>query len=253
MKKNDAESLYQEHTPEGVQERLNGKPPLMRLHLRDAVLGGMDGCITTFAIVAGAAGASLETLIVIILGFSNLIADGLSMSIGNYLGVKSEKEQLVAAREEERKHIELVPEGEKEEVRQIFRAKGFEGETLERIVETVASNHKWWIDIMIHEEWGLSPVTSHPLRAALVTFFAFVAVGIAPILPYLLISFEDASAGFRISCAATALVFVVIGAVRAKISKNSVLRSIVETFFAGVAAAGSAYAIGYGLKQGFGV
>lgn len=108
--------LYREHTPEGVRARIHGKPPLARLHLRDAVLGGMDGCITTFAIVAGAAGASLESLIVIILGFSNLVADGLSMAIGNYLGVKSEREQLQAARREEQEHIALIPEGEKEEI-----------------------------------------------------------------------------------------------------------------------------------------
>lgn len=242
-------ALYQEHTPEGVRARINGKPPLGQLHLRDAVLGGMDGCITTFAIVAGASGASLPGLIVVILGFSNLVADGLSMAIGNYLGVKSEREQLQAARREEQEHIDLIPEGEKEEIRQIFRGKGFDGEQLERIVETVASNRNWWVDVMIREELGLSPVSVKPLHAALATFFAFVTVGIAPLLPYILFPFDNASSGFAASCAATALAFVAIGIGRARMTRASIRRCMAETFLAGGVAAGAAYFIGHGLKE----
>ncbi len=229
--------------------RINGKPPLARLHLRDAVLGGMDGCITTFAIIAGSSGASLPGLIVIILGFSNLVADGLSMAIGNYLGVKSEREQLQAAYREEQEHIDLIPEGEKEEIRQIFRGKGFEGEPLERIVETVTSNRNWWVDVMIREEWGLSPISIKPLHAALVTFFAFVAVGIVPLFPYLLFTFDNAASGFATSCVATALAFVAIGIGRAKMTRASTRRCMLETFLAGGIAASAAYGIGHGLKE----
>jgi vacuolar iron transporter family protein len=243
--------LRYEHTPERIRARILGKPPLARLHLRDAVLGGMDGCITTFAIVAGAAGASLPSLIVVILGFSNLVADGLSMAIGNYLGVKSEREQLAAARREEQEHIDLIPEGEKEEIRQIFSNKGFEGEPLDRIVETVAGNRNWWVDIMIREEWGLSSVSINPLHAALVTFFAFITVGIAPLLPYTLFSFENAASGFVTSCMATMLAFIVIGIGRAKMTQRSIWRCMMETFLAGAVAAGAAYGIGYSLVRLF--
>lgn len=61
-------------------------------YLRDAVFAANDGIITTFAVVAGAAGASFNVRIVIILGFANLLADGFSMASGNYLGTKSEIE-----------------------------------------------------------------------------------------------------------------------------------------------------------------
>jgi len=86
---------------------------------------------------------------VIILGVANLLADGLSMAVSNYLSTRSQREEVEKARREEEKHIREFPEGEQEEIRQIFAAKGFSGDTLERIVETVTQNRKLWIDTML--------------------------------------------------------------------------------------------------------
>jgi hypothetical protein len=114
------EKLEAEHRPEEVRRRLlehRGQG-----YLGDAVLGGIDGCVTTFAVVAGAVGAGFSGLVVVVLGFANLLADGFSMAISNYQGTKSQLERVEEARFSEERQIEEIPAGEREEVRQIFAA-----------------------------------------------------------------------------------------------------------------------------------
>ena len=89
-------------------------------YISEFVYGGIDGAITTFAVVAGSVGASLDSAIIIILGFANLLADGFSMAAANFLGTRAENQQLDKLREIERKHIRQCPDGEREEVRQIL-------------------------------------------------------------------------------------------------------------------------------------
>ena len=92
---------------------------------RDWVYGGIDGTVTTFAVVAGVVGAELSTRTLLILGAANLFGDGFSMAAGNYSGTKAELDEYAQVRRMEERHVDLVPEGEREEIRQIFRAKGF--------------------------------------------------------------------------------------------------------------------------------
>ena len=90
----DREDLHALHTPDRVSERLEEGAP--RSYLKDLVYGGIDGTITTFAVVSGVVGANLDTGIVVILGLANLLADGLSMGVGNYLSIRSHESALVA-------------------------------------------------------------------------------------------------------------------------------------------------------------
>lgn len=112
-------------------------------------MGGVDGIITTFAIVSGATGGDLGSSVIIILGFANLLADGFSMAVSNYLSVRSKVERLKKARKEEEKHIEEIPEGERNEVREIFAQKGFSGNILEKIVTVITEKRSRWIDVML--------------------------------------------------------------------------------------------------------
>src|ERR1044072_7380007 len=147
-----ARQLATQHTAEAVRRRLAAPPPVS--YLRDFVYGAIDGTVTTFAVVAGVEGASLSATVVIILGIANLVADGFSMAVSTFLGSRAEAQQRERARCEEQRQIELVPEGEREEIRQLFAAKGFAGDELERIVEVITSDRDVWGAAMMSEELG---------------------------------------------------------------------------------------------------
>ena len=167
------------HSPGAIRERLSR--PAAQDHLRDFIYGGIDGAVTTFAVVAGVAGAGLSSTVVIILGVANLIADGFSMAVSNFAATRAEMQQRALARVEEERQILEIPEGEREEIRQIFSLKGFSGENLDRVVEVITDNPKVWVDTMMLEERGYSKTREEPLRAAGATFLAFVVVGFIPL------------------------------------------------------------------------
>ena len=159
----ELEDLKAEHTTEAISARISSASGSG--YLKDSVYGAVDGAITTMAVVASVYGAKLSSGILLILGLANLIADGFSMAVSNFLGTRAEEQQVKQARLMEERHIELFPEGEKEELRQIFARKGFEGEDLERAVEVVSSDLRVWIDTMIQDELGLPLYVSNPVVA----------------------------------------------------------------------------------------
>lgn len=236
-------TLEHDHSPEAIAARL--AKPIKPNYLRDWVLGGIDGAITTFAIVAGIAGAGLSFSIVIILGVANLIADGISMAAGNYSGVKAENDDYQRLRDMERRHIEHMPEGEREEVRQIFQHKGFTGETLENAVQIITADRERWIDFMVMEEFGAPKQERAPLPAALITFGAFVLCGAVPLIPYIF----ALPASFTIASIATGLVFFSIGTLKSKWSTTPWWISGMETLGIGALAAAIAYFIGDFLER----
>lgn len=176
-------ALEHDHDPESIRRRIGAQPDA--LYLRDWIYGGIDGAVTTFAVVAGVAGADLSVSIILILGFANLVADGFSMAAGNYSGTKAERDDAARVLAMERRHIRELPEGEREEVRQIFAAKGFEGDDLKSAVEVITANEERWARTMVVEEHGLAPVERSPWVASAATFSAFLICGLVPLLPYL--------------------------------------------------------------------
>lgn len=240
-------TLVEEHHPQAIRERLEGK--WKRYYLGDAVLGAIDGCVTTFAIVAGVLGGKLSAGIALLLGLANLLADGFSMAVSNFQKSKSEAELIAKMRRTEERHIDQIPEGEKEEIRQIFFRKGFQGEVLQRIVEGITQNRKLWIDTMLQEEYGLSLTTPSPWRTGGVTFLAFVVVGFIPIAPFVFAAWIYAEQMFQLSFAATAIAFFGIGAIKGSIVRISLWRSGLETLLVGSIAAGLAYGVGYVLRE----
>lgn len=226
------------HSAEEIERRIgkgfNGS------YLRDFVYGGIDGTVTTFAIVAGVQGAGFSSLVIIALGIANVLADGFSMAAGNFSAVQSEREDIGRLREIEQRHIRLEPEGERAEIRQILSMKGLRGKTLDDAVADITSNENNWIDMMLVDEYGRAPIDPHPLRAAGATFSAFLICGMIPLMPYLL----DGTNPFRSSIIVTAITFFLIGMIRSIWSLKSWWRLGIETLGIGMIAATIAYLTG---------
>jgi len=243
------ESLAAEHTPQAIEERLAGGP--VHSYLRDWVYGAIDGTVTTFAVVAGVMGAELASSVILVLGVANLFADGFSMAVGNFLGTRAEEERRQKLRRAEHDHIRLHPHGEREEIRQIFAAKGFEGADLERAVDTITSDVDRWVETMLTEEHGLSLVGPNPLRAAWSTFWSFVIVGAIPLLAFVYQNFTDGvpvDRAFMFSSAMTAAAFFAVGALKGRFVDQSWFRGGLETLGIGGLAAIIAYGVGVLLR-----
>jgi len=230
------------HSPKAIQQRLEQGPP--QSYLRDWVYGGVDGVVTTFAIVSGVAGADLGILVVLILGAANLLADGFSMAAGNFLATQAEFDLKDQLREVEKQHIKQEPAGEKEEVRQILKSKGLSGWALKRATNTIIKNQEHWIELMLKEEYGLPGEIRSPLKAATSTFLSFVLCGLIPLLPYLF----GGSSPFLWSSITTALVFFAIGSLKSRWTLTPWWRSGLYTLGIGASAAFLAYFISSFLK-----
>lgn len=230
--------LEHNHTDEAIVKRFS-KPPTQS-YLRDWIYGGIDGAITTFAIVSGVVGGKLSALVILILGFANLLADGFSMAVGNYLSTKSESDQYRYYKAVEEKHIDAVPEGEKKEIKQIFKNQGVKETDLDTIVAIIAANKDLWIKIMLQEEYGLPVSIRSAYKAAFFTFVSFLLFGMIPLIPYIF-SFSNA---FAFSCYFTGITFFIIGSIKSSWSLNSWYYSGFQTLVIGAVAAALAYYIG---------
>ncbi|MFA6909167.1 MAG: VIT1/CCC1 transporter family protein [Patescibacteria group bacterium] len=222
---------------EAFHQRTSGR------YLGDVIFGANDGLVTTFAVVAGAAGAGLSATVMLVLGFANLVADGLSMGLGNYLGKKSEGDYSKGQRQKEAWEIEHLRPVEVAEVRGIFTKYGFKGTDLERAVDIVTADKKAWIDFMMLEELGIiEEGESAPARHGVATFFAFALSGFAPLIPFVL--GLSVSQGLPWSIMLTAVAMFTSGAFRARITPRRWWRAGIEMLLIGTIAAGAAYVVG---------
>lgn len=235
--------LIHAHDPESINLRLSTDHSMN--YLRDFIYGSIDGTVTTFAIVAGVVGANMSNKTIIILGFANVLADGFSMASSNYLGTKSEIDEIEKIRNYELSQLKNSPAGEIEEVRQIFMKKGFTGETLDNIVDTIVKNESEWLKIMLHEEYGIGNTGRNPWISALSTFIAFVIFGFLPLIPFMLHS----DSGFFYASIIAGLSFFFVGAVKSKWSMENFFISGAKSFIIGGVASLIAYFTGYYLEK----
>jgi vacuolar iron transporter family protein len=234
--------MEHEHSPEAIRERLSAGP--RNSYLRDFIYGGIDGAVTTFAVVSGVVGAQLSVGIILVMGGANLIADGFSMAASNYLGTRAEQEDFEHIEAVEHRHIDTDPEGEREEVRQIFAEKGFQGEDLTRVVDLITSNRKIWVRTMLTDEYGLPHQVRSAWMAAASTFLAFLVCGLVPLIPFIF----DLPNPFPVAAVLTGAVFFAIGSVKSIWSTSPWWRSGLATLAVGGIAAALAYFVGLLLK-----
>lgn len=242
------QEMFHDHSAESIRERLEGRTEAS--YLRDWIYGGIDGAVTTFAIVCGVVGANFSTSVILVLGAANIVADGFSMAASNYTGSKAENDEVDRIRAHEEMQVDRDPEGEIQEIREIYRSKGFEGDDLDRAVEIITSDKTLWVDTMLTEEYGLPMSDRSPVKAAVGTFIAFMLCGLVPLIPF----FFSEGILSRIaatwwSVALTGAVFFGIGSLKSRWSLVGWWHSGVETTVIGLGAALIAYGIGFGLKS----
>jgi len=218
-------------------------------YLSEFVYGGIDGCVTTFAVVAGAVGANLESSIIIILGFANLFADGFAMSIGAYLSTRSEKDNYNKHKQVEYWEVENLPEVEREEIREIYKQKGFSGKLLEDIIETITSDKDRWVDVMMKEELEMIEQKKSPLKMGLVTYISFISIGLIPLSIYVWDYFYPITSSLFVwSSVLTAFGFIIVGVLKSYVNQTNKLKGVSETLILGMTAALVSYYVGHFLE-----
>jgi VIT1/CCC1 family predicted Fe2+/Mn2+ transporter len=251
--KKDISASQKAHTKEQIEKDLHGQS-FGGKYVGEFVYGALDGTITTFAVVAAVAGASLQPGIALILGLANLFGDGFSMATGNYLSSKSEKEYFEQEKKREEWEIEHVRKGEVEEIRQIYMRKGFKGKALEHAIETITSDKKIWVDTMLKEELNLNEPDNEPIKNAAATFISFIVVGFIPLVSFVISYFLPATRPyvFTMSIILTGTALFTVGAAKTIVTKRNWFRNGVEMLLVGGLAALVAYLVGFFLK-GFGI
>jgi len=157
--------------------------------LRDVILGGQDGLVNILGIILGVIAAGGSTTVLLVTGFAAAITESISMGAVGYTSTVSERDYYTAERAREAKEIDAVPEVERQEIREIYAGKGFTGELLERVVETITANRDRWLQTMMNEELHLQPVeTPAILRSAVVITVATLVGHLLPLLPFLALS-----------------------------------------------------------------
>lgn len=223
---------------------------LAHQYIGDMVYGGLDGIITTFAVVSGVAGASLGPGVVVILGLANLLADGFSMATGAYLSTKSEQEYYQREWQREAWEVQNFPEGERAELLEIYRHQNYSEEEAQQLVAIQTSETKKWVQTMMVHELGMLPDERTPIFSGLATLVAFIFAGVLPISIYLLgLLFPvTPTLSFSISMALSGIALFCLGAAKVLVTRLNPFRSGLEMLVVGGLAAGVAYVVGALLK-----
>ena len=221
-------------------------------YLAEFVYGGIDGSVTTFAVVAGSVGAGLDSSVIIILGFANLFADGFAMSIGAYLSSKTDVDNYEKHKAIEYWEVENYPEKEVEEIREIYAAKGFKGKLLDDVVNTITADKDIWVDVMMKEELEMIETSKSPFKIGLITFVSFLILGFIPLLVYVLDIIVDIKGELLLwSTSLTFFSFALIGYLKGVVNNKNRFYSVLSTVLMGATAALVAYYVGDFLEKLF--
>lgn len=222
-------------------------------YFKEVIYGGIDGIVTTFAVVAGFSGAALthdtttqlSFLVVLLFGLANLFADAASMGLGSFLSVRSEKDLYWSARRQEAKRIAQNPERVYEETVAILTTKEFTNEQAVVIAETYTHNTEYWLDfLMAHAQELSDPRGENPMYTGLTTFGAFMVFGAVPLLPFILHIEGSTQTVFLYSVFATVLALVALGLLKWRVIGTSLWRSVLEVVIIGSVAAVLAFIVG---------
>ena len=214
--------------------------------LADVILGGQDGLVNVLGVILGVAAATNDPRIVLVAGLAATFAESVSMGAVAYTSTVAEVDFYESEREREYRHIQEVPHLERQEIRQIYTQKGFKGELLERIVDTITANEDVWVAVMMAEEHQLTPTNRRSaLRSELIVGLAALIGSLIPLAPF---AFLPVEMSIWISIAVSALVLFVVGAYKAKVTVGRPGKSGLEMALIGTVSALAGYAVGLILR-----
>ncbi len=230
------------------QERYHtdGDPHRRASSLSNIILGGQDGLVNVLGVVLGVAAATSDPRIVMVAGLAATFAESVSMGAVAYTSTLADADFYESERAREHRHIAEVPQVEREEIRQIYADKGFEGDLLERIVATITASPDVWVEVMMAEEHKLQPADRGvALRAALVVGFSAIVGSLIPLAPFV---FLPVATSMVVAIVLTAIVLFAVGAYKARAMVGHPARSGLEMALIGTASALAGYAVGALLK-----
>lgn len=210
--------------------------------VRDTVIGMADGLTVPFALAAGLSGAIDQTAIIVTAGLAEIAAGSIAMGLGGYMAAKSDAEHYAKEREREKREVAEIPHEEMREVAEVFQAYGLTPEQTWPIVQALRKQPRNWVDFMMRFELGLEkPDPKRALTSALTIAGAYVAGGLIPLSPYILL--PTASDALLLSVVLTLIALLIFGFVKGRFTGTRPLRSALQTAFIGSVAAGAAFAI----------
>lgn len=223
--------MHDHHDPHRHESRLS-----------DVILGGQDGLVNVLGVILGVAAATQDARIVIAAGLAATFAESISMGAVAYTSTLAVNDLYHSEKEREYRHIHLAPDVEVEEIRDIYRKKGFDGETLEKIVEVITSNHEVWVDVMMSEEFQMTPPEkTKAFRSALIVGLSALVGSLIPMLPFF---FWSVSLSIGLSIVIAALTLFVVGVYKARVTIGRPLRSGIQMAVIGTVSALAGYVVG---------
>jgi len=223
------------------------EPHAVSSNLRDIILGGQDGLVNVLGIILGVAVASADIRIILAAGLAATFAESVSMAAVAFTSKRAEQSFYESELEREKREIKEIPELEKEEIREIYRRKGFSGKLLADVVEKITSDEEVWLDEMMKFELELKPVeTKHALLSGLVVGIAAVIGSLIPLLPFFFLVLLNISINqaILVSLAISALALFIVGAYKAKATVGDWKKSGLEIAVIGIVSALVGYVIG---------
>lgn len=225
-------------------------------YIKNIIYGGLDGIITTFSIIAASVGASLPIKSIIALGLANLVADGLSMGLGDYLSSIFENKYILSERDKEEHEFIHNRDFEIDELKELIHTEDrLDKEDADKIVDIYTSKEKYkntFLKYMLALELGLEVSNEDPKIQGLVTFISFICFGFIPVFFYLIFyfsSYENYNNIFIINCFISSLTMFGLGVYQSTITKQNKLHGGAYIMINGILASSTAYIIGYGIEK----
>jgi len=226
-------------------------------YIKNIIYGGLDGIITTFAIIAASVGANLESKYIIAIGFANLFADGISMGMGDYLSSYFEHNYILSEKEKEEYEFDNNRDYEIQEMVELYNQEGLEADDSKNMVNILISKPKYkniFIKNMMKMELDLEVPDENPnyKKEGLITAISFIIFGFIPVFTYLifhLTKYDNYNAIFAVNCVITIISLFSLGTIQAKITKQSWIKGGTLLTLHGTLASIVAYFFGWGIEK----